>query len=204
MHGCAVRQDGRSASLTAPNGQAQQGLLSTALSNAGTAVDALATAIISVSNKVVNSDNFKKVLAYHRIYTILANNPTEVASSEKRDAEAETPMAQVSRYFASSSRQDVWTKIEAAADIIYPSATYNHSLIGIYILLTFPVAALSMNFFYRNARGSSPESAATGIITNLAATFNDLLQGKRREGGGSIANSEIDSGQSVDQPNLHA
>ena len=39
--GSAVRQDGRSASLTAPNGQAQQGLLVAALQDAGTPVDAL-------------------------------------------------------------------------------------------------------------------------------------------------------------------
>mgnify|MGYP001329293595 CR=1 FL=1 len=38
--GSAVRQDGRSASLTAPNGQAQQGLLVAALQDAGTPVDA--------------------------------------------------------------------------------------------------------------------------------------------------------------------
>ena len=35
LHGSAVRQDGRSASLTAPNGQAQQGLLLAALGDAG-------------------------------------------------------------------------------------------------------------------------------------------------------------------------
>jgi acyl transferase domain-containing protein len=40
--GSAVRQDGRSASLTAPNGQAQQGLLVAALEDAGTSVDTLA------------------------------------------------------------------------------------------------------------------------------------------------------------------
>ena len=40
--GSAVRQDGRSASLTAPNGQAQQGLLSAALGDASTPADALA------------------------------------------------------------------------------------------------------------------------------------------------------------------
>jgi acyl transferase domain-containing protein len=40
--GSAVRQDGRSASLTAPNGQAQQGLLVAALHDASTRVDALA------------------------------------------------------------------------------------------------------------------------------------------------------------------
>jgi NADPH:quinone reductase-like Zn-dependent oxidoreductase/3-oxoacyl-(acyl-carrier-protein) synthase len=39
--GSAVRQDGRSASLTAPNGQAQQGLLVAALQDAATSVDAL-------------------------------------------------------------------------------------------------------------------------------------------------------------------
>ena len=39
--GSAVRQDGRSASLTAPNGQAQQGLLTAALQDANTAADAL-------------------------------------------------------------------------------------------------------------------------------------------------------------------
>ena len=36
-----MRQDGRSASLTAPNGQAQQGLLLAALSDACTVADAL-------------------------------------------------------------------------------------------------------------------------------------------------------------------
>ena len=41
LFGSAVRQDGRSASLTAPNGQAQQGLLTTALSDASTPADAL-------------------------------------------------------------------------------------------------------------------------------------------------------------------
>ena len=40
--GSAVRQDGRSASLTAPNGQAQQGLLVAALADADTAAAALA------------------------------------------------------------------------------------------------------------------------------------------------------------------
>ena len=35
IHGCAVRQDGRSASLTAPNGQAQQALLRATLADAG-------------------------------------------------------------------------------------------------------------------------------------------------------------------------
>ena len=40
--GSAVRQDGRSASLTAPNGQAQQHLLMAALCHAGTVADALA------------------------------------------------------------------------------------------------------------------------------------------------------------------
>jgi 3-oxoacyl-(acyl-carrier-protein) synthase/enoyl-CoA hydratase/carnithine racemase/acyl carrier protein/thioredoxin reductase len=39
--GSAVRQDGRSASLTAPNGQAQQGLLVAALQDAGTTAAAL-------------------------------------------------------------------------------------------------------------------------------------------------------------------
>ena len=34
VHGSAVRQDGRSASLTAPNGQAQQGVLMASLSDA--------------------------------------------------------------------------------------------------------------------------------------------------------------------------
>ena len=42
VRGSAVRQDGRSASLTAPNGQAQQGLLTAALADAGTAVHSLA------------------------------------------------------------------------------------------------------------------------------------------------------------------
>ena len=42
MTGSAVRQDGRSASLTAPNGQAQQGLLVAALADAGLAFDELA------------------------------------------------------------------------------------------------------------------------------------------------------------------
>jgi acyl transferase domain-containing protein len=41
--GSMVRQDGRSASLTAPNGQAQQGLLASALQDAGVAADALTT-----------------------------------------------------------------------------------------------------------------------------------------------------------------
>eukprot|EP00966_Prymnesium_polylepis_P160492 3710558-Prymnesium_polylepis.1 len=40
--GSAVRQDGRSASLTAPNGQAQQGMLSAALGDAGVSVSAMA------------------------------------------------------------------------------------------------------------------------------------------------------------------
>jgi acyl transferase domain-containing protein len=40
--GSAVRQDGRSASLTAPNGQAQQGLLVAALQDAESPVDMLA------------------------------------------------------------------------------------------------------------------------------------------------------------------
>ena len=39
--GSAVRQDGRSASLTAPNGQAQRGLLSAALTDAGTLAEDL-------------------------------------------------------------------------------------------------------------------------------------------------------------------
>jgi NADPH:quinone reductase-like Zn-dependent oxidoreductase/3-oxoacyl-(acyl-carrier-protein) synthase len=42
--GSAVRQDGRSASLTAPSGLAQQGLLVAALHDAGTSIDALALA----------------------------------------------------------------------------------------------------------------------------------------------------------------
>ena len=42
VSGSAVRQDGRSASLTAPNGQAQQALLRAALADAATAPDALA------------------------------------------------------------------------------------------------------------------------------------------------------------------
>jgi 3-oxoacyl-(acyl-carrier-protein) synthase/NADPH:quinone reductase-like Zn-dependent oxidoreductase len=42
MCGSAVRQDGRSASLTAPNGRAQQGLLVAALQDADISVDALA------------------------------------------------------------------------------------------------------------------------------------------------------------------
>ena len=42
--GSAVRCDGRSASLTAPNGQAQQGLLSAALSDAASAPSELACA----------------------------------------------------------------------------------------------------------------------------------------------------------------
>ena len=42
LFGSAVRQDGRSASLTAPNGQAQQGLLVAALQDASTSVDTLA------------------------------------------------------------------------------------------------------------------------------------------------------------------
>jgi NADPH:quinone reductase-like Zn-dependent oxidoreductase/3-oxoacyl-(acyl-carrier-protein) synthase len=41
LFGSAVRQDGRSASLTAPNGQAQQGLLVAALQDASTSVDTL-------------------------------------------------------------------------------------------------------------------------------------------------------------------
>ena len=41
MCGSAVRQDGRSASLTAPSGQAQQGLLSAALADGGAEPDAL-------------------------------------------------------------------------------------------------------------------------------------------------------------------
>ena len=41
MLGSAVRQDGRSASLTAPNGQAQQGLIVAALADGATAADAL-------------------------------------------------------------------------------------------------------------------------------------------------------------------
>ena len=41
MQGSAVRQDGRSASLTAPSGPAQQGLLRSALVDAGAAADAL-------------------------------------------------------------------------------------------------------------------------------------------------------------------
>ena len=40
LQGSAVRQDGRSASLTAPNGQAQQGLLVAALADAGSSADA--------------------------------------------------------------------------------------------------------------------------------------------------------------------
>ena len=39
LAGSAVRQDGRSASLTAPNGQAQQGLLRAALADAAMPVD---------------------------------------------------------------------------------------------------------------------------------------------------------------------
>ena len=42
LSGSAVRQDGRSASLTAPNGRAQQGLLVAALHDASVSVDALA------------------------------------------------------------------------------------------------------------------------------------------------------------------
>lgn len=42
VRGSAVRQDGRSASLTAPNGQAQQGLLRAALADGGTDANALA------------------------------------------------------------------------------------------------------------------------------------------------------------------
>ena len=41
MAGCAVRQDGRSASLTAPSGQAQQKLLRAALADAAITADAL-------------------------------------------------------------------------------------------------------------------------------------------------------------------
>ena len=44
VHGCAVRQDGRSASLTAPNGRAQQGLLSASLLDAAATPDLLAVA----------------------------------------------------------------------------------------------------------------------------------------------------------------
>ena len=40
--GSAMRQDGRSASLTAPNGKAQQGLLAAARADAGTLLDTLA------------------------------------------------------------------------------------------------------------------------------------------------------------------
>jgi acyl transferase domain-containing protein len=39
MLGSAIRQDGRSASLTAPNGQAQQGVLAAALLDAGLSVN---------------------------------------------------------------------------------------------------------------------------------------------------------------------
>ena len=42
LAGCAVRQDGRSASLTAPSGQAQQALLCAALADAAITADALA------------------------------------------------------------------------------------------------------------------------------------------------------------------
>eukprot|EP00966_Prymnesium_polylepis_P109692 2538363-Prymnesium_polylepis.1 len=42
LPGSAVRQDGRSASLTAPNGQAQQGLLTSALADAGLEPDDVA------------------------------------------------------------------------------------------------------------------------------------------------------------------
>ena len=42
--GSAVRQDGRSASLTAPNGQAQQGLLAAALAEAGAPEDCIVSA----------------------------------------------------------------------------------------------------------------------------------------------------------------
>ena len=42
LGGSAVRQDGRSASLTAPNGQAQQGLLRAALADAGASVESVA------------------------------------------------------------------------------------------------------------------------------------------------------------------
>ena len=41
MPGSAVRQDGRSASLTAPNGQAQQGVLAASLADAGLAAEGL-------------------------------------------------------------------------------------------------------------------------------------------------------------------
>ena len=41
LEGSAVRQDGRSMSLTAPNGQAQQGMLRAALSESSTTADAL-------------------------------------------------------------------------------------------------------------------------------------------------------------------
>ena len=41
LRGSAVRQDGRSASLTAPNGQAQQALLRAALADAGVLADAV-------------------------------------------------------------------------------------------------------------------------------------------------------------------
>ena len=44
VQGCAVRSDGRSASLTAPNGQAQQGLLRAALADASTFADSVAMA----------------------------------------------------------------------------------------------------------------------------------------------------------------
>ena len=44
VQGCAVRSDGRSASLTAPNGQAQQGLLRAALADASTLADSVAMA----------------------------------------------------------------------------------------------------------------------------------------------------------------
>ena len=42
--GCAVRCDGRSASLTAPNGQAQQGLLRASLADAATSADSFGAA----------------------------------------------------------------------------------------------------------------------------------------------------------------
>ena len=44
VRGCAVRQDGRSASLTAPNGQAQQGLLRAAFGEAATSADEIGAA----------------------------------------------------------------------------------------------------------------------------------------------------------------
>ena len=42
LHGCAVRQDGRSASLTAPNGSAQQALIRAAVADAGATADDMA------------------------------------------------------------------------------------------------------------------------------------------------------------------